>query len=275
MSEIIQKAKEVLDDKIVPIKEALVKVDLTPISTGIKSLDDLMTYKRKGVAQDTGGFRRGDFIILSAHSGHGKSVIGLNFIHNMLKQGSTAMLFSYEMIINFSFDKLEDMGVTDEEFGRLLVSKELKKNDIEWVLNKMDEAIEEYNTVFFVIDQLDFISTKSSDAGNRREEIGLILEQLITFAKEKKVIIMLQAQVTKNEKFIDKPLRAYMLADSRKLKNDPNYIIFAMRDTDNGLAVGNGGILRLAKNRLNGENGDMRYYLNECNNLIEGEDYNY
>ena len=97
-------------------------------------------------------------------------------------------------------------------------------------------------------------------------------------AKEKQITIILQAQVNKNEKYIDKPLKPYMLADSRKLINEPDYILFVMRQTEEGTAFGRNGTLALEKNRLNGGCGNIQYYINKNNIIIEGyeeETYNY
>lgn len=273
--ELIDKAKNLINDKVVPIKESLIDVDLSPTSTGIAFLDDLMAKERRGIREDDGGFRRGDLVIVSGWSQHGKSLIGLNLMINLIRQGHKAIIFSYEVIINKTYELIEDIlfdhgDQTGEGFRNIYATKELKNHDIEWILEKIEEAMEEKGVDVIIIDQLDFVATKSKEANNRREEIGLILEQLKTFAKEKKVIIIMQAQVTKNENNINKPLQMHMLADSRKVYNAPDYIIFVMRDVEEGIPVGNGGTLRLGKNRFNGKNGDAEYHINKFNRLIEG-----
>lgn len=263
--ETLKKAQEILNDKIVPIKEALLDIDLNPISTGIYYFDSLMAKERRGVKEDNGGFRKGDFIIVSGHSQHGKSLIGINLMVNLARQDHKALLFSYEVIINNLYEKIEDIFIdSGENVRNIYTTKLMENNNIEWILEKMGEAVERGIDVV-VIDQLDFLVNKKAD--NRREEIGMIIESLKTFAKNNGIIVILQAQVTKNENNFNKSLQMHMLADSRKLYNVPDYIIFVMRNMEDGIPVGNGGILRLAKNRFNGKNGDIEYSINVNNKL--------
>jgi len=61
-------------------------IDFVGYRTGIKSLDNL-----------TGGFANGDFIILAAGTGEGKSTLALNIANNIASEGVPTLFFTLEM----------------------------------------------------------------------------------------------------------------------------------------------------------------------------------
>jgi replicative DNA helicase len=252
VEQIIQKRKE---EKIVKIKDALTDEKGQTFSSGLKEMDSLLD----------GGFRPGDLIVLSGRSGNGKTTVGLNFMKNMVDLNP--VLFSYEVQINRVYDKLVKMMMGPDP--NIYTPKKNVSGDVNWIRDRIIEAIEIFDSKLVVIDHLDFITSDHTNDDGRRNEINSIIKRIKETAVEKDLIIILQVHVKKGEGN-NRPLGNEDLADSRAIANLADFVMFVNRETDeNNLAVGSSGRLVLTKNRYNGRQGVINYKVNSLDLINE------
>lgn len=250
--QIIQKRK---DEKVVRIKDALTKDKIKPITTGFVGFDELMG----------GGLRAGDLFVLSGRSGMGKTTIGLNLMNNYIDLNP--VLFSYEVQVNRVYDKLVKMMMGADP--NVFTPKKNVSGDIDWISDRVMEAISKYNSKFIVIDHLDFLTTDHTSDDGRRNEINSIITRLKTLAVENNLIIILQVHVkkTKDERTA---LGNNDLADSRSIANLADYVVFVNRELDeDNIATGDCGRLVMTKNRYNGMQGKFEYRITAADLIKE------
>lgn len=230
--------------------------------TGFKEID--LALEDEG---DGGGFRDGDLIIVSGRSGNGKTLLTQNFIKNITDNGLPCLFFSYEVKMSNVYKTFKKMGI-----GADLIIYTPKKNvsgDVEWVKEKIREADKKFFTKFIVIDHLDFLTAKNIPTSDmRRNEINNIITDLKRFAVEENKIIILVAHVTKSK---DKPLSNEDIADSRAIGNLADLIFFIGRKEEEGIAMGNEGVIKLSKNRHTGVNVLYNFFVSK-NKIIQPYD---
>lgn len=250
--QIIQKRK---DEKVVRIKDALTNENIKPTTTGFEGLDNLMD----------GGLRAGDLFVLSGRSGMGKTTIGLNLMNNYIDLNP--VLFSYEVQVDRVYDKLRKMMMGADP--NVFTPKKNVSGDVDWIKDRVLEAINKYNSKLVVIDHLDFITTDHKSDDGRRNEINSIITRLKTLAVDKSLIVILQVHVkkTKDERTA---LGNNDLADSRSIANLADYVVFVNRELDeDNIATGDYGRLVMTKNRYNGLQGKIEYKITAADLIRE------
>jgi predicted ATP-dependent serine protease len=228
-------------DYVVPIKEALDpergNKDTFPL--GIDGLDEVMD----------GGFKEGDLMVLSGRSGQGKTLTALNITKNLYDAGVPTLFFTFEVVVDNVYNDLQKMGV--EEDPAIFTPKKNVSGNINWINEKIDEAVKKYSPKVVIIDHLDFITADSKNDDYRRNQITNIVARLKDIAINKRLVIILLAHVVKNS---ERTLTNESLADSRAIANLADYVLFVARETDeNDLAMNNRGMLKLTKNRFTGK----------------------
>jgi replicative DNA helicase len=74
-------------------------------STGFPALDQTLT----------GGFRAGELVLLGGPQGNGKTTIGLQFARNVVAEGGSAVVFSYEHEAHTLLERLISMEAAERE----------------------------------------------------------------------------------------------------------------------------------------------------------------
>ena len=148
-------------EKVVRIKEALTGENQKAVATGLFKLDDMME----------GGLRPGDLMILSGRSGMGKTTVGLNLMFNYVKHNP--ILFTYEMQVDKIYAKLLKMGMGDDP--NVFTPKRNVSGDINWIGDRIAEAIRKFQSKIIIIDHLDFLTAEhTSDEGRRNEVTSIV-----------------------------------------------------------------------------------------------------
>ena len=247
------------DEKIVRIKDAITNEEIKANSTGFVKLNELMS----------GGFRKGDLVVLSGRSGNGKTTVGLNFMKNFV--ALNPVLFSYEVQIDRVYESLQTMMMGEDP--NIFTPKRNVSGNVDWIKDRIIEAIGKYKSSFIVIDHLDFITSDHTSDDGRRNEINSIITRLKTLAVEKGLIIVLQVHVRKGNGD-SQALGNSDLADSRSIANLADFVMFANREMgEDNIAVGNEGRIVLTKNRYNGKQGKMDYTVDSNGIITEIEEY--
>jgi len=184
------------DVKIVTFKQASDRLEKERCkefySTGFDEFDSVLL----------GGFMSGDLIVVTAPTGQGKTSFAQTLTYNLAKRSTPCLWFSYEVMVSELWRKFENMGV-DEKFASYIPLKH-PTGKIDWIKEKIDEAIEEYGVKVVFVDHLGFLlpSAKydSSISNNYSAYLGSICRELKTYALERGVALVLMVHIRKTDK---------------------------------------------------------------------------
>lgn len=144
-----------------------------------------------------GGFREGDFTIVSGIPGDGKTTWCRSLTLNFAEKGIPTAWFSYEMTIRELWDSFEKMGADTSLIS--YVPTELT-DDYEWLLKHIDKAIETYGVKAIFIDTLgDIVRSQKNqkDLGNYATYLAQLCKDLRAYAIKNKIMIFAVAHATK------------------------------------------------------------------------------
>lgn len=233
---ISQVHKEIVSD----IKEVLAGKKTTGIPTGISILD-----------AQTGGWQKGNLIILAARPGMGKSAVALHFAkHPAIKNRTPVGILSLEMEdyevggrLFASQTQLSNTKIIQRRLnaGELLYlennCEEINTSPIYiddspmstviQMRNKIKRMVEDLKCELIVIDYLQLISGNSN---NREREIAEISRMLKVCAKEMNIPIIALSQLSRRvEERSDKKPILSDLRDSGSIEQDADVVLFLMR----------------------------------------------
>lgn len=237
--------KVMLRDRVA-LKEQLVKdgVSFTGIPTGNKYLDSV-----------TGGWVKGNSIILGARTAMGKSVKALQYAKVCAtKANKPAAIFSLEMSADELIDRyiVEEAKVYIQDYRANKMTpydlekvrnakRELEKLPIHifdkaavgvsYIKRKCKQIIKKEGDLgLIVIDYLQLMSSSIGKSNNREQEVANISRGIKALAKELNVPIISLAQVGRiAEKTSDKRPTLDSLRESASVENDADVVIFIYR----------------------------------------------
>ncbi len=143
------------------------------------------------------GFEGGELIVVSGSPKSGKTLLGQTMTVNLVKQGVKSLWFTYEVRTKQFLERFP--GEVKPVFWLPL---EHKANKIEWVREKICEAVVKYDIKVCFIDHLHFLFSLSSSRSPSLE-IGDIIRKLKETCIEYNVVIVLmvhQAKIRQGEK---------------------------------------------------------------------------
>jgi len=158
------------------------------IESGFKHIDDCIA----------GGFREGDFNVISGIPGEGKTTFCRMLTMNFHEKNIPSLWFSYEMTLRELWDSFENMGASKEMVG--FAPQELN-DDLEWVFRHIDKAIRERQVKAIFIDTLGDIvkSVKSQqEMNNYANYLSQICKDLRRYAIKNNIMIFVIAHAVKN-----------------------------------------------------------------------------
>lgn len=223
------------------VMNSLVSKPPTKIKSGFIALDDLL-----------GGFTKKNLILLAARPSMGKTMLALNIMMNMVKNGHPVAMLSLEMsyselhvrlitsLTGIPYKSIMEMSMTSEEFQEMSDLTELFEK---WPMHISESSLNiqeikrsavrlkrEHNIEVLFIDYLQLISgVKYTD--NRNLEIGGITKDLKTLAKELDIAVILLSQLNRGlETRPDKRPIASDLRDSGSIEQDADIVMFIYRD---------------------------------------------
>jgi replicative DNA helicase len=200
----------------------------------------------------TEGFRDGNLIIVSGTTGSGKTSLLQTFTKNFSNQELSTLFFTYEVPPREFLRKFEN---DIPEFACL--PKQHHASKLEWLEQRIIEAIAKYQTKIIMIDHLHFLLDMKMMSGNTSLFIGGIMRELKRIAIEYDIIIFLVAH-TKKTKFNqdDEMPELTSLRDSGMIACEADFVIFIDRKlTEDKKEWDNKAMLYLAKNRWSGDTG--------------------
>ena len=216
---------------------------LLGISTGFGELD-----------RYTNGLKKGDFVIIAARPGMGKTTFALNIVEKVLDNGIGAVFFSLEMPSEQLMFRMFS-SLTSVEFGKILKGVSLSDEDIEGIQDTC-EKIGSYD--FYIYDSgdvtvhkvrtelrklkeknpniglcvIDYIGlmTNSSNFAERHLQIAEISRQLKLLARELEIPIIALSQLNRSlESRANKRPQLSDLRESGAIEQDADMILFVYR----------------------------------------------
>lgn len=237
------------------------KEDKFELKTNIPKLDRM-----------TGGFRKGNLIVVSGKTGCGKTSLLQSFLMEFAKQDISTLFFTYEVQPEEFLTKFGD-NVPDLAF----MPRRHKASKMQWLEERILESIAKYNTKVIMIDHLHFLLDMQmiGRGGNTSLLIGAIMRELKRIAIEYGLIIFIVAH-TKKVKFEEDEMPDLdALRDSGMISCEGDFVFIITRElAEDRKSLSNRALLYVAKNRWSGNTGyvELIYSNNQFKELEKNYD---
>lgn len=254
-------------DKALAELESLKDVEIVLLSEGAERLaQDTSAKIESGFAlvDDCidGGFREGDFNVISGIPGEGKTTLCRMFTLNFAEKQIPSFWLSYEMTLRELWDSFDKMGA-----DKSLVSfapMELN-DDFEWVLRHMEKAIKERGVKAIFIDTLGDIvkSVKSpQEMSNYANYLAQLCKDLRMFAIKNNVMIFAIAHAVKNTRSRSNETDNADIANSNGIPAAATNIFHVWREEENHT------IVKIGKSRRDGTKKNWRIKFSFTDNKL-------
>lgn len=224
------------------------------IESGFKELDDCMD----------GGFREGDFTIVSGIPGDGKTTLCRMFTLNLANQGIPSLWFTYEMSNRELWDSFEKMGAPEGLIARVPIVGE---DDLDWILRHVDKAIAEHQVKAVFIDTLGDIVKSVKDQkelNNYATYLAQICKDLRRYAIKNNIMIFAVAHATKQTRSNTNETNNADIANSNGIPAAATNIFHVWRDNE----FDNVSYVKIGKSRRDGTKKNWKFeYLFEDHQL--------
>lgn len=228
------------------------------ISSGMAELDNCMD----------GGFREGDFTIVSGVPGDGKTTFCRTLTMNFAAKEIPSLWFSHEMSNRELWDSFAKMGANPEMIAYV---PEFLEEDMDWMFSRIDSAIAKWGTKAVFIDTLgDLVRSvpKQQDLGNYATYLAQMCKDLRKYAIENKVMIFAVAHAVKNTRSNSNETGNSDIANSNGIPAAATNIFHVWRSNEEE----NLTHLKIGKSRRDGSAKNRKYNLRFSGNrlLMEG-----
>lgn len=201
-------------DRIVPAMEMAKILQNGPeflinLKSGIPTLDRL-----------TEGFRDGELITISGYTKNGKTLLAQTLTAAFMDQGSFPLWFSYEVPARQFLRQFPKVP-------HLFMPMDLKPNAMDWIEERIVEALQKFNCRCVFIDHLHFLF----DMGRSRNpsmDIGQVIRKLKGIAIREEIVIFLLCH-TQQPKEGDEGLSYEKIRDSSFVAQESDSVIMIAR----------------------------------------------
>lgn len=214
------------------------------IESGFNDLDGAMD----------GGFREGDFTIVSGIPGDGKTTLCRMFTLNFAEKQVPSLWFSHEMTSRELWDSFVKMGA---DTSLISFVPEFLEEDMDWMFKRMDEAIEKHGVKAIFIDTLGDIvkSVPQRELGNYATYLAQICKDLRKYAISKKVMIFAVAHATKQTRSGSNETNNSDIANSNGIPAAATNIFHVWRDNEED----NLSYVKIGKSRRDGTKKNWKF----------------
>ncbi len=202
-----------------------------------------------------GGFRAGDFTIVSGIPGDGKTTFCRALTVNLAKNGTATLWFSYEMTVRELWDAFEKMGA---DAGLIsYVPFELEDN-YDWIIRRIDQARKEFNVKAVFIDTLGDVvrsAKRQEDLGNYANYLAQLCKDLRQYAVKHEIMIFAVAHATKNTRSNTNETDNADIANSNGIPAAATNIFHVWRDKEDETL----SYVKIGKSRRDGTKKGWKY----------------
>lgn len=211
-----------------------------------------------------GGFREGDFTIISGVPGDGKTTFARMLTLNLASKGIPSMWFSHEMSVRELWDSFEKMGADHSLISYVPVELE---DDIDWMFYHIDKAVEQYKVKAIFIDTLgDIVKSvkKQQELSNYATYLAQICKDLRAYAIKKNIMIVAVAHATKNTRSRTNETDNSDIANSNGIPAAATNIFHIWRDAESD----NLSYVKIGKSRRDGSKKGHRFKFRFTDNRL-------
>ena len=211
-----------------------------------------------------GGFREGDFTIVSGIPGDGKTTLCRMLTMNFAGKGIPSLWFSHEMSNRELWDSFEKMGAKKEMLA--FVPQELEE-DTDWLFKHIDKAIEEQGIKVVFIDTLgDLVRSekKQKDLSNYATYLGQLCKDLRNYAVRKQIMIVAVAHATKQTRSNSNETGNQDIANSNGIPAAATNIFHVWRDNEED----NKSYVKIGKSRRDGSKKNWKFGMRFSDNKL-------
>lgn len=251
-------AKETVDILPLSVAANLHKQNATAnIPSGIKCIDDSID----------GGFREGDFTIISGVPGNGKTTLARMFTTAFSENGIPSIWFSYEMTIPELWESFEKMGADASLISYVPIVME---HEYDWILEHIDKARKEFGVRAIFIDTIrDVVSAKNES--NYALYVEQLCKDLRDYAIKNGMMIFAIAHATKQTRSNTEETSNADIAYSNGIPATATNIFHVWRGKkkDEGMTY-----VKIGKSRRDGTKKDWKYQFKFWENKLIPVDNN-
>lgn len=214
-----------------------------------------------------GGFREGDFNIVSGIPGDGKTTLCRMFTLNFARRAVPSLWFSHEMSNRELWDSFEKMGADTSLIAHV---PEFLQEDLDWMFRHIDRAIEEHGTKAVFIDTLgDIVKSvpRQQDMGNYANYLAQICKDLRKFAIERKIMIFAVAHAVKQTRSGSNETNNADIANSNGIPAAATNIFHVWRDNESD----NLSFVKIGKSRRDGSKKGWKFRFRFIDNKLVPE----
>lgn len=224
------------------------------IESGFTCLDDCLD----------GGFREGDFTIISGIPGDGKTTLARMFSLNFASKGIASAWFSYEMTVRELWDSFEKMGADHSFLSYVPIQLE---DDYQWIINHIDKAREQYKVKAVFIDTLgDVVRSveKQQELGNYASYLAQLCKDLRQYAVKNNIMIFAVAHAIKQTRSNSNETGNSDIANSNGIPAAATNIFHIWRDNESE----NLSYVKIGKSRRDGSAKNRKYKFRFTDNRL-------
>jgi replicative DNA helicase len=226
------------------------------INSGFSLVDDCID----------GGFREGDFNIITGIPGEGKTTFCRMVTLNLAEQQIPSLWFSFEMTLRELWDSFDKMGADPSLVSYAPVQL---RDDLEWMFRHMDKAIAEKGVKAIFIDTLgDIVKTpkQQQEMSNYASFLGQLCKDLRMYAIHHNVMIFAIAHAVKNTRSKTNETDNSDIANSNGIPAAATNIFHVWRDAENTTLV------KIGKSRRDGTKRNWRVKFKFADNRLHQEE---
>lgn len=262
MSEIdqaIEELQQMLDVEIVKISEGAERQsqDISEkIGSGFSHIDNCID----------GGFRQGDFTVVTGIPGEGKTTLCRMFTLGLAEKEIPSLWFSYEMTLKELWASFESMGASKDLVSFAPVEL---NDDLDWMFRHIDKAIKEHGVKAVFIDTLgDVVKSEKNqkELNNYANYLAQLCKDLRMYAIKNEIMIFAIAHAVKNTTTKKNETNNADIANSNGIPAAATNIFHVWREGENNTMV------KIGKSRRDGTKKNWRIRFSFKNGKLYEED---